>query len=273
MPADVIRVLSDLHFGDRSSRVARMGSLAPLAEGADSLILNGDTMDTRPGPDPAHTARCRAEVADFFAGLRVPSQFVTGNHDPDISDRHWLDLAGGRAWVIHGDIFFEQMVPWSADGPAIGRRLRGAFEAAGWTEGGAPLAERMAVYRTVARSVRQRHQSERRRGRHFARLLRDVFWPPWRAPRLFEAWRTMPERTRHFAGRYRPDARVVLVGHTHRTGIWRASGGITVVNTGSFTFPFGPWAADFGPSAIVLRAIRWRQGAFRIGEKVAEIPF
>jgi hypothetical protein len=66
MAAEVIRIFSDLHYGDRSSRITRLAALAPLAEGAAAVIVNGDSLDTRPGPHPAFTATCRAEVQAFF---------------------------------------------------------------------------------------------------------------------------------------------------------------------------------------------------------------
>jgi len=50
VPPAVTRIFSDLHFGDRASRARRLAQLRPLLDGVDALVLNGDTLDTRPGP-------------------------------------------------------------------------------------------------------------------------------------------------------------------------------------------------------------------------------
>ena len=42
----LIRIFSDLHYGDRSSRLRRLDQLSPLLDGISRLILNGDTLDT-----------------------------------------------------------------------------------------------------------------------------------------------------------------------------------------------------------------------------------
>ena len=48
MAPELIRIISDVHFADRGSRVRSLGQLRPLLEGATLLVLNGDTLDTRP---------------------------------------------------------------------------------------------------------------------------------------------------------------------------------------------------------------------------------
>src|SRR5882672_4216711 len=123
VPPAVTRIFSDLHFGDRASRAVRLAQLRPLLAGVDRLVLNGDSLDTRPGPAPEFTAALRAEVAGFFTREVAAVSFVTGNHDADISALHSLDLADGRAFVVHGDILFEQIVPWGKDAPLIARLL------------------------------------------------------------------------------------------------------------------------------------------------------
>lgn len=270
MPGDPIRVISDIHFGDRSSRVVDLGALRPIAEGVGTLVLNGDTLDTRPGPAPERTAECRERVASFFASLGIPVSYLTGNHDPDISEAHWLDLADGRGWAIHGDVLFEDVVPWGADGPAIRRRVRAALAARGGRPEQLPLAERFALLRPITAAVRQRHQSETRPVPYVMRLLRDILWPPWRLPRMFAAWRTAPKKARQFAARYRPKSRFTLIGHTHRPGLWRAPDGGLVVNTGSFARPFSCWAADILGDVLRIREIRQGGGVFRAGPVVAE---
>ncbi|MSU71295.1 MAG: hypothetical protein EXS43_02985 [Opitutus sp.] len=70
MSSEITRILSDIHFGDRASRVHRLAQLRPLLHGVAQLVLNGDTLDTRPGPAPHRTVELQTEVLDFFRARR-----------------------------------------------------------------------------------------------------------------------------------------------------------------------------------------------------------
>lgn len=268
MSVELTRILSDIHFGDHASRVSRLTQLSPLLDGVTHLVLNGDTLDTRPGPLPAFTAECRAEVGAFFPARVARVTYLTGNHDADVSEDHWLDLEAGRIFVTHGDIFFDDLVPWSQDAAFIGRRLAEEFQrlpAAAREQ----LEHRLAVFRRVALSIPQRHQSERNRLKHTLHLLGDTVWPPLRIFRVLQAWRGAPERAATLARRHRPDARYVIKGHTHRPGIWAMADGMTIINTGSFCRPFGASCVDLDAESLRVRRIEARAGAFHPGETLA----
>ncbi len=270
MAGTLTRIFSDIHYGDRLSHVAAFGRLTPLCAGAGSIVINGDALDTRPGPDPEHTDRCRRELAEFVGGIGSPVTFVTGNHDPDISGDHSLDLAGNRVFVVHGDILFDDIVPWGRDAPEIRRRLRVALAALPEASRDR-LEDRLAAYRRVAAGIPQRHQSERRALRYLPQLARDTLFPR-SALAILWAWRVLPGRAAALAARHRPDARVIVVGHTHRPGVWRSPGGLAVVNTGSFTRPFGAYAVDVADGAATVRRIVRRSGDYHPGPEVASIP-
>ncbi len=269
MPEAVIRILSDIHYGDRLSRVRSFGQLRPLCAGIDALTLNGDTLDTRKGPNPAHTARCRAELAAFIAQVGVPVTLLTGNHDPDGSDLHALDYAGGDVFVIHGDILYDCIVPWGRDAKPIRRLVRA--ELAALPAGTARrLEERLLAFRRVAASLEQRHQAERHPVKYAYRFLTDTIWPPLSAVNMLRAWRDLPALAAGLAREHRPRARFILVGHTHRPGVWRTPSGVVVINTGSFSPPFGGYAVDLTPAALTVRRIESRHGEFHPGSIVAE---
>lgn len=271
MPAPLIRIVSDLHFGDRASRVRRLEQLRPLLEGVTHLVLNGDTLDTRSGPYPAHTAECREAVLAFFPREVAAVTFLSGNHDADLTLQHHLDLAGGRVFVVHGDIFFDDIVPWGKDALVIGRRI--AEELHRLSPGlRGDLDHRLAVFRRVAGSIPQRHQSEQNPLKHALHFLADSVWPPLRFLRVLRAWRQAPDRAAALVGRHRPNARFVVAGHTHRPGIWSTPGGITLVNTGSFCPPLGGFCVDVEPDRLVVRRVDARRGEFRTGESVAAFP-
>ncbi len=271
MPGEFIRIFSDLHFGDRASRVHRLAQLRPLLDGVTHVVLNGDTLDTRPGPAPTHTAECRAAIARFFADRVPATTFITGNHDANFSPQHYLDLGAGAVFAFHGDVLFENIVPWSRDSRLAGRRIAAELARLPVTQRH-DLDHRLAVFRRVAHSIPQRHQSERDRLRYLLRYLADSVWPPHRTLLILRAWQVLPARAADFARRHRPRARFVLVGHTHRPGIWHPPDGACVINTGSFSLPLGAYAVDLADGRLAVRQIEQTGGEFRPGRVLAEFP-
>jgi UDP-2,3-diacylglucosamine pyrophosphatase LpxH len=269
VPGDIIRIFSDLHFGDRGSRIRSLPSLAPLFEGATALVLNGDTIDTRRGPYPAVTAALRAEASDFFARRAPPATILTGNHDPDFSAQHRLDLAGGQIFVTHGDIIFDDLVPWGQDAAFARRRLVAELSALP-VEDREDLDARLGAYRRVAASIPQRHQAERNRVKYALSFFADTVWPPERVLRVLRAWRQAPRLAAALARRYRPQARFAVIGHIHHPGFWRMPNGVTVLSTGSFCPPLGACVVDVGTDSIGLRRVVHRRDEFRLGKTVAE---
>lgn len=271
MGTDLIRIFSDVHFGDRASRVRQLAQLRPLLDRTGHLVLNGDSLDTRPGPTPQLTAALRAEVLEFF-GREVPAAtFLTGNHDADISPHHCSDLAGGKVFAVHGDILFESMVPWSRDVPLITALLDAELAAVPSTAR-AELASRLAVWRSVAAKIPQRHQTERRALRHLLNFMSDTVWPPWRVLRILRAWQQEPGRASELLRQHRPQAKFILTGHTHRPGIWHMPDGIIVINTGSFCPPFGGYVIEVSPEELRVRRTECRRREFHPGDLVARFP-
>lgn len=270
MAAAPLRIFSDIHFGDRMSQVTSFGQLEPLLQGVSGVVLNGDTLDTRAGDDPAQTRRWRAQAAAFAASSPAPVTFLTGNHDADCSGLHCLDLAEGRVFLTHGDILFDNIVPWGRDAGPIRARLAAALAELP-PAARENLEERLRTYRSVAAGIRQRHQTERNPVRYHLRLAHDTMWPPHRFWRIPWAWMVAPRRAAALLRRHRPRARFIVLGHTHRPGIWRMRGGVTVINTGSFTRPWGACAVDLGGGELVVRRIEARGGRFHPGAVQARL--
>jgi predicted phosphodiesterase len=271
MAGPLTRIISDVHFGDHASRVSRLAQLRPLLDGVSHLVLNGDTLDTRVGPFPAHTDECTAAVNAFFPREVASTSFLTGNHDGDFSTLHHLDLAGGEVFVTHGDIFFDDIVPWSRDAALIGRKITEEMQSIPQTLHH-DLDHRLAVFRRVAISIPQRHQSERNKLKYALHYVADTVWPPLRIVRIMHAWRMAPRRAVELARQHRPAAKFVLCGHTHRPGIWPGSAGVTVVNTGSFCPPLGGFAVDVAEDQLTVRRVDLHAGEFRAGAAVASFP-
>jgi predicted phosphodiesterase len=269
--AHLIRIVSDVHFAERSSRVRALGQLRPLLEGADLIVLNGDTLDTRPGGNPARTAQMRREVLDFFGSCGTPVTFLTGNHDPDLTSQHSLDFEDGRVLVTHGDILFDSIVPWSGEANLIRHRVRSALAALP-ADGGGGLEGRLGVFRGIEATIPQRHQAETNPLLYALRLANDTVWPPHRAFHMLKAWKDAPGKAAALASAHRPKARCIVIGHTHRPGVWRSPSGVAVVNTGSFSRPFGALTAEISPGVLRVRRVESRRGAFHPGRTVAQIP-
>lgn len=267
--AEHIRIFSDVHYGDRASRVRSLAQLTPLLHGPSSLVLNGDTLDTRPGSDSARTAEMIEEVRMFFPKQVPQVTFLTGNHDANLTAHHIQELAHGEIFVTHGDILYDDLVPWSQDAPHIRDLLAREFSKLP-VAARENLETRLDVFRRVAISIPQRHQSERNVLKFALQLANDTVWPPARLIRILRSWRDMPELAASVLRRHRPNAKFIVIGHTHHPGIWRRSDGRVVINTGSFSRPLGGLVVDLTGGRVVVRRIETRRGEFHAGEAVAE---
>ena len=266
----MIRIFSDLHYADRASSLHSLPALLPLFEGANEIVLNGDTLDTRPSRYPENTAAAIAEVNDFFRRKAPPATWITGNHDPDISKLHATELAERSVYVTHGDVLFHNLVPWSRDATLLTRRVD--QELANFApDDRNRLETRFIAIKRAAASIPQRHQAERNFLKYAVSFARDTIWPPLRILRVLAAWREAPDRAAALLKQYRLPAKVFVMGHTHRLGVTRTADGIIVINTGSFSPPSGAGVVDVTPDRVVLRSIERRGKEFRLGSATAEI--
>ena len=263
----MLRILSDLHCYDARSQVRDLRQLEPLLAGVRTLVINGDSCEMRPGVPVPDVAR----LQDFFR-TRVPEVvFVTGNHDPDISDTHELLLAEGRVWVTHGDACFDDLTPWSRMLPQLRRAVHGLL-----------AADPAADYRDVATRLRIARQAARIVGTEIdpadagfqATLVRlwDTFFPPTQIFAMLRAWRDLPVLAASLAQAQRPTAQVVVTGHVHFPGVWVRPLHPAVINTGSFFSPLGGHLVDVERERVVVRRIRRRSGQFEPGRLVGQIP-
>jgi predicted phosphodiesterase len=276
VPRPLFRILSDVHYGDRASRVRRLAQLRPLLGEAEHVVFNGDTLDTRPGPRPEHTQACREEIAAWVRAHGGPVTFLTGNHDPDFSATHAVSLAGDRLLATHGDIVFDDIVPWGRDGPLIREKLRRALAASARSPAAGfaslSLEQRFALWRAAAASTPQRHQSESNGLKYALRFAADTVWPPLRVFRVLRAWRAHAPWIGEFARVHWPAARFIAIGHTHRPGVTRLADGRIVINTGSFTPPLGGCVIDLLPERLRVRRVELRAGEFIAADTIAEFP-
>jgi len=259
------RILSDVHYGERASEVTDLRQLDPLLAGAAAVVFNGDTIDTRPHPQVGLVDRLKADVAAWLRGR--PATLLTGNHDPEITATHHLDLAGGIVFVTHGDIAFDNIVPWSIDAALVGQlvaRERAAFPTL-------TFDDLLVAHRRAGWRIPRRLQSDVPPLQALGNFLADTVWPPLRIPRILRAWAQLPARLGNLAAAHRPQARCLIAGHTHLPGVWTRPDGRVVINTGSYCRPLGRLVVDVTVDQVIVRRVVRRGPDFEPGAVVAEI--
>ncbi len=261
----MLRILSDLHFRDAATRLRRLEDLEPLLAGVQELWLNGDTCDNQTGL-PAE----QVEAIRRFFRTRVPTvRFLTGNHDPDISDTHWCATPDGRLCATHGDAFFRCAVPWSRRRPVLEARIRAAMAAHPDLDDNT-LDGRLALHRLACTGLPRECDPEATSHLHRLRRLVTEFWPPRQPLAMLDAWRSLPDRVAAVAPGWFPRAQVVVTGHVHYPKLWRR-GGLTVVNTGAFTGPLGAFVVDRVADHIAVRRLKLRRGLWQAGPLIGEV--
>lgn len=267
------RIFSDLHFGDPVGFLERASDFAPLLGDAERVVLNGDSLDTQ----VPELAVYRGELEEFFAGCGREVWWVTGNHDPDLPAPGERELAGGRVWVTHGDVLFPTIAPWSLHAGELGRRIAAAGTGLEAEERGR-VETRLRLNREASRGLAHpRWMFDRGLVARGGRLLRTLL-PPGRSLAMLRAWAGTPRLAAELARAQRGRAVLVVLGHTHFPGVWGMKAGrggrdVMVVNTGSFTRPFGGCFVELAGEEWRVRRIRrggGGRGRFEAGRVLGE---
>jgi len=260
------RILSDLHFGHRGSRVRELGQLAPLLEGAERIVFNGDSVEMRFMEEREQALADADALRQLCVASGANPVFLTGNHDPALTDLHHLELADGAVFVTHGDILFQGISPWSIEAAALREAHRQATETLAPS---ADLHRQLVAIRRAALALEQM-------GGKFLTLqkpgvlnaITHHLWPPWRPWHILMGWARTPFLANALAAAHAPQARFVIVGHTHFSGVWRV-GKRVVINTGGFVPLSSGLAVDLDDEWLIVRKIAFENGQFRLARKVA----
>jgi predicted phosphodiesterase len=226
-----VRVLSDLHLGHKISRIGQVEALRPLIAGAGTVIFNGDTWQELARPFLERSTAMLAELQNLCREEGAEAIFLSGNHDPGWAGPGWVELAGGRIVVTHGDALLFDGSPWKRE-----ILVRGARVMELWDEhprADREVEERLRVARKIAREL---CSVEYPTGRNILLRAWDAVTPPRRAVKMIESWFTQPRAGTRFCDTYFPQAEFLVIGHFHRQGCWQRQGR-QVINTGSFMAP------------------------------------
>lgn len=242
-----VLILSDLHMGHPVSRLERVAALAPLLEGVDTVVWNGDTWQEMTPPFRERSAEMLSELDALCAALGVRQRHLPGNHDPSWQGPGWLELAQGAIVVSHGDALMDGGSPWKRE-ILLNQHVVDAL----WQQ--YPQArvnpvERHALAREIAVHLPSADHPE---GRRLWQRAHDAIHPPQRALKILEAWLGQGNFGHAYCERFFPACQVLIIGHFHQHGLWRR-GSRLILNTGSFMHPATPcW-------------VEWHDGWLRFG--------
>lgn len=246
-----IIVLSDLHLG-REDMVLSAEELLPLIERAGILIINGDAAELHVRQ---YAARARAELDRLHElcqthGTRLLR--LAGNHDPEGPLERYIIHPSSGVFITHGDVISEAVAPWSDAARTMRRQHRRTLAEF-------PIAQRNTIDARfhACREAAISEWNEQGDSGPPSTFL-SVCTRPRKLYKVLQFWRHQIPHMNEFVQEYVPNARLVLIGHSHRPRIKRF-GGRLFVNTGSFGFPGRPLAAVFDDAGFrVVRVVNQR---------------
>lgn len=263
-----IFVFSDLHLGHPASYVNEVESMLPLLEGAATVVFNGDTFEYLSLRRRASAVEYADRLFECCNSVGARPILVTGNHDPHASSAHHLDLLEGRVFITHGDVLHPALAPWSKEAGFLLQERERLSEQHPDDE---DLLDQLVLTKRCA-MVASLYDNYRKRGL-IARLAMPgkFLAEPWRIYKAFSYWASVPTLARSLQRRFRPEAKLMLVGHSHRAGVWRKDD-FTLVNTGSYQPLSQPLVVRIEADHAIVTPAQRRGASYRYGRPMAPIP-
>ncbi|MBC8522377.1 metallophosphoesterase family protein [PVC group bacterium] len=252
-----ILILSDLHLCKRISNIESVSELRPLWQGFDELILNGDTEETyslRYGKNSKVATRTLIKTAEDD-GLRV--RLLNGNHDPMISESNHYSSHDNRVLVMHGHVVLLEVTPWTWYGKKIALHRQELIKESDDSFESQLLTTQLASDRSAS------SRGKKNRPPLIALPYRIV----WGILRILQVWKAFPKLTANWISRYAPKTKIVVVGHTHRAGIWKVQD-LVIINTGCFGFPSHPRAAIIENNTLRVFRVRKKENAYYLDQEL-----
>ena len=262
-----IRILSDIHFGHPGCRVQGVQGLRPLLEGAGTAIFNGDTFEYKKLKMRPVIDQLRVDLEALCDEIGVRYVYVTGNHDSQLSANHYFDLEGGKVFLTHGDLLYDDVSPWSQLIDSI-HEERDLVRAEFPQHYLADLDLRLAAAKRIAFRSKVRKVGGRQ---GFIGRVRSVLWeswPPRRPVKILQTWARSHHIAHTLRDQFRPDAEFMIIGHTHRALVHRA-GGKYVINTGAFLPISKAYLVELGNDELRVVECTPRSGSCEFGREVA----
>jgi hypothetical protein len=165
-----------------------------------------------------------------IVGRNGPAELLTGNHDPALSDAHWVYDAESQTLIFHGDCVLDCTHPTKKTEQFLMGHLR-----ARWAQLGGRPADFVELHENY-RSVQRQWLpiiNPYKKAKTVTQYALSLVYPPRRPFDIVHYWLKAPGRVLELARGFGKPLRHVVVGHTHRAGCW-IRGGVKVMNTGSY---------------------------------------
>lgn len=258
--SDRILIISDTHLGCPDGAVTSPEALQPLWREATRLVINGDVAEIYHPQAREEAARQTLRLNHLCEQDGVALTLLSGNHDVCLTDVRHLQLAGGQVLVTHGDALHPGISPWGTIAKETTREFANAISRIERKNRDKLVVRLNAVHHAgniIRWQLDQRYQTT---------AILELLTKPWLVLRVWSFWRNFPTLANEFARRHAPKTRFLVLGHSHRQGIWHRNGRV-ILNTGSFAFPGRPRAVTLEDHRLYVWPIRQRNGAYQLGRK------
>ena len=234
--------------------------LRPLITGAATVIFNGDTWQELAHQFYARSSEMLGELQQLCREEGAQAVFLSGNHDPGWPGPGFVELAGGRIVISHGDALLFDGSPWKREILVGGKRVMELWLQ--HPQADRDVEERLRLARKIAREL---CSVEYPTGRNILERTWDAVVPPRRAVKMIEAWLTQGTEGAKFCDRYFPQAEILVIGHFHHHGSWLRDGR-RIVNTGSFMAPGRAHWAEWNQGWLSRGRVHETAGSYRKGD-------
>jgi UDP-2,3-diacylglucosamine pyrophosphatase LpxH len=255
-------IISDTHLGKPGSATA--DALRPIWQGVDELVINGDTAEVQVPWLRGAAVRELDYLEQLTRQDGVRLTLISGNHDAYLTDRRCLQLAQGKILIMHGDALHPAVAPWTRFAKTLAKRTERELASADADD----LATRLDITQHVGHSEFLREYVLSSLGDSTAKR---ILARPIEVPQVLWYWRREPALAQAFMKRYVPQAKVMIVGHSHRRAVWQRDGR-TIINTGAFMFPGRPQCVIHQDDTLTIHRIIKRHGVYeRVAKPVAQL--
>lgn len=265
----MIRVLSDLHWGHKASLIKESDSLQSLVSEADTVIFNGDTLEQIYEDSPSHIGRPLPSIRDLQQKIdswNTKAVFITGNHDPDISNAHYCELNDGQILITHGDAIFDSIAPWSQHSDILKQSVANGVQQLS-KDNQPSFYHYLQIFKNASKEQHAlvKDYDPTMWGK-FQIFLRQA-WPPTRILKVLDSWKKAPSNAVELVERFGFSPEFLIIGHTHKPDI-STCGTTTVLNSGSFLPWPGATSIDISESGIEVKEIIRNGSQFIAGKTV-----
>lgn len=279
-----IVILSDTHLATPGRGAGPAAAVRALWRGADECIINGDVAEIADEKLRGPAARQVLELLDLAEADGVKLTFISGNHDPLLTDRRYLRLAEREIFLTHGDILHPAISPWTDHAKHL-QRLHADAVLSLDPDKARDIDHQLAACQHASvmqwdHFVTQPHKPAApgiaKRMLGCCGLDRQFERRSSQGVKAFKAayyWQTIPRRAMGFAQRFAPESRFFIFGHIHRAGVWvdrseaAPPGGRVIINTGAYQSPRNPRAVVVEGTALSVWPIVYDPAGHRFAAR------